>query len=343
MLKTGVIILAHGSRNEGEVSEILGEVSRTVKVWLSPEIEVMGAAMQFNHPDLEEAIELLVKQGVKRVVIMPYFLFQGIHPTRDIPNCIEVIRQTNPEVEFVLANTLGVDKHLANLVVKRIQEAAPELSLNHSFSLTHNAPQIIEEHSMAIIEDLLPPLDGSKEERQIIKRIVHAAGDPQIASIVRLHPNAVSAGIAAIRQGKPIFTDVRMVAVGINHHLARKFGCSIHCAFDEPDVMRQAPEKSTTRSAAAVRSLGMRLSGVIVAIGNAPTALLALLDLIDGRDVLPALVVGMPVGFVQARESKAELMKRDIPYITIEGTRGGSAAAVATINALLKLTRKVHE
>ena len=127
MAETGVIILAHGSRKKGEVSEILREVTRMVKAWLPPEIEVVGAAMQFNQPDLEEATELLVKQGVKRVVIMPYFLFQGIHPTRDIPSRIEVIRQTNPEVEFVLANTLGVDKHLANIVVKRIQEAAPEL------------------------------------------------------------------------------------------------------------------------------------------------------------------------------------------------------------------------
>jgi precorrin-8X/cobalt-precorrin-8 methylmutase len=134
-----------------------------------------------------------------------------------------------------------------------------------------------------------------------------------------------------------MFTDVRMVAVGINHRLAQKFGCSIHCAFDEPDVMRQAQDQGTTRSAAAIRSLGMRLNGAIIVIGNAPTALLALLELIDGGDILPALVVGMPVGFVQASESKAELMKRDIPYISIEGTRGGSAVAIATVNALLNL------
>jgi len=343
MAETGVIILAHGSRNESEVSEILREVSRTVKAWLPPEIKVVGAAMQFNHPDLEEAVELLVKQGVRRVVIMPYFLFQGIHSTRDIPSRIGVIRQTNPEVEFILANTLGVDEHLTNLVVKRIQEAAPELSPHHSFSVTHNAPQTIEPRSMAIIEDLLPPLDCSEEERQVIKRIVHATGDPQVASLVRLHTNAVSAGMAAIGEGKPIFTDVRMVAVGINHHLAQEFGLSIHCALDEPGMMKQAQEEGATRAAAAIRCLGTRLNGAIIAIGNAPTALLALLGLIDGGDVLPALVVGMPVGFVQARESKAELMKQDVPYITIEGTRGGSATAVATVNALLKLAREVHK
>jgi precorrin-8X/cobalt-precorrin-8 methylmutase len=343
MAETGVIILAHGSRNESDVSEILSEVSRVVKVWLPPDIEVVGAAMQFNHPDLEEATELLVKQGVKRVVIMPYFLFQGVHPTKDIPSRLEVIKQTNPGVELVLANTLGVDEHLTKLVVKRIQEVAPELSRHHSFSVTHNASQSIELRSMVIIEDLLPPLDCSEEERQVIKRIVHAVGDPQVASLVRFHPQAVSAGIAAIHQGKPIFTDIRMVLAGINHHLARRFGCSIHCAFDEPEVIRQVPDRSTTRSAAAIRSLGMRLHDAIVAIGNAPTALFTLLDLVGSRGVQPALVVGMPVGFVQAKESKAELMKQDIPCITIEGTRGGSAAAVATVNALLNLARKVHK
>jgi len=138
MAETGVIILAHGSRNESEVSGILSEVSRTVKIWLPPDIEVVGAAMEFNHPDLEEAIELLVKQGVKRVVIMPYFLFQGIHPTRDIPGRIEVIKQTNPGVELVLTNTLGVDERLTDLVVKRIQEAAPELSPHHRLLMAHS-------------------------------------------------------------------------------------------------------------------------------------------------------------------------------------------------------------
>ena len=343
MAETGVIILAHGSRNECGVSEILNAVSGAVKACLPPEIKVVWAAMQFNHPNLEEATGLLMKQGVKRVVIMPYFLFEGIHPTRDIPSSIRVIRQTNPGVEFILASTLGADGHLIDLIVRRIHEAAPELAPCHSLSVAHYAPQDIETRSMAIIEDLLPPLDCSEEERQVIKRIVHATGDPQVASRVRLHTNAVSAGIAAIGEGKTIFTDVRMVAVGINHHLAQEFGCSIRCALDEPNMIKQAQEEGITRAATAIHCLGTRLNGAIIAIGNAPTALLALLGLIDGGDVLPALVVGIPVGFVQARESKAELMKRDIPYITIEGTRGGSATAVATVNALLKLARKVHK
>ncbi|MBT9162412.1 MAG: precorrin-8X methylmutase [Dehalococcoidia bacterium] len=344
MAQTGVIILAHGSRSKQTINEILGifdAMVHRVRAILTPEVEVEWAALQFNHPNLEEAAESLIARGIEKVVILPYFLFPGRHVVEDIPSFVEELRQTYPEVQFLLANALGVEESLIDLVVKRIQEAAPELSPRHSFSVTYYAPQSIETHSMAIIEDLLPPLDCSEEECQVIKRIVHATGDPQIASLVRFHPDAVSAGIDAIGEGKSIFTDVRMVSVGINHSLAQEFGCSIHCALDEPGVTRQTQEESITRSAAAIRCLGSRLNGAIVAIGNAPTALLTLLDLIGDGGVMPALVVGMPVGFVQASESKSELMKQDIPYITIEGTRGGSAAAVATVNAVLKLAKSV--
>ncbi|MCL0058127.1 precorrin-8X methylmutase [Dehalococcoidia bacterium] len=342
MKKTGAIILAHGSRNGREVSEILGEISRKVKECLPSHMKLVWAAMQFNHPNLEEAINILVREGVERVVIMPYFLFEGIHVTKDIPDLVNDIKQTYPEVEFVLAKTLGVDEPLIDLVVRRIQEVAPELSPPHSFFMTDHVPHSIEVHSMTIVEDLLPPLECSKEELEVIKRIVHAAGDPQLACLVHFHPNAIFAGMAAIHEGRPIFTDVRMAAVGINRRLVQKFGCSINCALDILKPTEEARSRSTTRAASAIYHLGNRLHGSIVAIGNAPTALHALLDLIDSGAVLPSLVIGMPVGFVQAGESKAELMKRSIPYITIEGTRGGSAVAIATVNALLNLAQQVH-
>ena len=341
MKKTGAIILAHGSRNGREVSEILGEISRKVKECLPSHMKLVWAAMQFNHPNLKEAINILVREGVERVVIMPYFLFEGIHVTKDIPDLVNDIKQTYPEVEFVLAKTLGVAEPLINLVVSRIQEVAPELSPPPV--MTPHVPHGIEVQSMAIVEDLLPPLECSKEELEVIKRIVHAAGDPQLACLVQFHPNAIFTGMAAIHEGRPIFTDVRMVAVGINRRLAQKFGCSINCALDTLNLTEEPHPGSTTRAASAIYHLGNRLHGSIVAIGNAPTALLALLDLIDSGAVLPSLVIGMPVGFVQAGESKAELMKRSIPYITIEGTRGGSAVAIATVNALLNLAQQVHK
>lgn len=199
----------------------------------------------------------------------------------------------------------------------------------------------IEAQSLAIIDELLPPLSCSVSERQVIKRIVHATGDPQIAELIKFHPHAVATGVAAIRDGKPIFTDGRMTAAGINkRQIARKFSCSVYCALDEFAAL-QPTDINTTRSAAAISALGPRLKGALVAIGNAPTALLALLDLID-NGILPSIVVGMPVGFIQAEESKIELTKRSVPYITISGRRGGSPAAAAAINALLWLALDVQ-
>ena len=335
--KTAVIILAHGSYNEPETGELMGNVARGVKSGLTLGVEVEWAALQFNHPNLGEVVENLAKRGVKQVVIMPYFLFEGRHFTKDIPNLIEDIKRAHPDVEFILTDTLGMDGLLVDLVIKRIQEAVPELSHRYDASMVQHTPEHIESLSMQIIESLLPRLECSHEERCVVKRIVHAAGDPEIARLVRFHSRAIPCGIDAIRGGRPIFTDVKMVAIGINHQLAEEFGCSVSCALDEPGVIEEAQEEGITRSAAAVRHLGKELDDAIVAIGNAPTALSALVSLIDGGDVLPAVVVGMPVGFVGAKESKMELMKRDVPYITVEGNRGGSTLAVATINALLSL------
>ncbi|MFC2071371.1 precorrin-8X methylmutase [Chloroflexota bacterium] len=198
----------------------------------------------------------------------------------------------------------------------------------------------IETRSMAIIDRLLPVLDCSEKERQVVKRIVHATGDPEIASLIKFEPNAIGAGLAAIRDGRPIYTDVSMVKAGINKRLAGQFRCSVLCALTEFKQVKQVVYGNNTRSAAAFLNLDSKLSKALVVIGNAPTALLALVGLID-KGIIPSLVVGMPVGFVQAEESKVELSRRNIPYITIAGRRGGSPAAVATVNALLRLALEV--
>jgi precorrin-8X/cobalt-precorrin-8 methylmutase len=199
-------------------------------------------------------------------------------------------------------------------------------------------PEDIEKQSLAIIESLLPPLPYSKDEREVVKRMVHAAGDLDIAHLVRIHPQTISTALSAIHGGRPIFTDVEMVASGINRRLAQEFDCSIHCALNEPEVVARSRKDNITRAAAAICHLGTKLNGAIVTIGNAPTALFALLEVMD-NGILPALTLGMPVGFVGAEESKAELMKQSIPYITVEGTRGGSTLASAAMNALLKLAK----
>lgn len=197
----------------------------------------------------------------------------------------------------------------------------------------------IEARSYAISQELVPdhllPFDAAG--RAVVRRMIYSVGDPSIAPQIRIPDGAADVGVAALRQGCPIFTDVQMIAVGINANLARRVGSTVTCMLADSRVAERARLDGTTRSIAAVRLCAPQLDGAIVAIGNAPTALLALLDLIDAGTCRPALVVGVPVGFVNTAESKVELLQRAIPYITLLGYRGGSPVAVGAVNALLKL------
>ena len=199
-------------------------------------------------------------------------------------------------------------------------------------------PDDIDRESLKMVQADLPQgLLLEPAEHFVLCRIVRAEGDPAIAEMVRFTAGAVEKGIEALRAGVEIVTDVRMVEMGISKALLRRRGVSTRCLIDVPEVAARAQREGTTRSVAAVRELAPNLSGAVVAVGNAPTALLALLDLVDAGAVSPALVIGMPVGFVACPESKEELVRRDIPHITIVGRRGGSSAAAATVNALLEL------
>ena len=181
-------------------------------------------------------------------------------------------------------------------------------------------------------------LDGlTAEERYVVCRIVRAEGDPEIAKAVGFSPGAVDRGIAAINAKASVITDVRMVEVGISKSLLGKCGLTTRCQIDTPNTAERANSEGTTRSVAAIRELAPHLNGAIAVVGNAPTALLALLDLIKETPAAPALVIGMPVGFIACAESKVELAKAGVPYISIWERRGGSSAAAATVNALLGL------
>jgi precorrin-8X/cobalt-precorrin-8 methylmutase len=199
-------------------------------------------------------------------------------------------------------------------------------------------PKEIEDTSMEIIEKCLPMLKELPEgERQIIKRIVHTTGDPSIAELVKIHPEAVISGVRAFKAGRPVFTDVQMLRAGINPGLLEKFNVETICLIKDPEVAEEAKKTGKTRAMVAVSKAASMLDGGIIAIGNAPTALFELCEMIKKGDIKPALVVGTPVGFVGAKESKEVLMQTPVPYITVTGTRGGSTIAVAVLNALLKL------
>ena len=202
-------------------------------------------------------------------------------------------------------------------------------------------PDEIDRQSLNMVEASLPgSLRLSADEKFVVCRVVRAEGDPQISEAVRFSPGAVESGVKALQTGARILTDVRMVEVGISKALLARQGVATDCRIDTQDVAERASQEQTTRSVSAIRELAPLMEGSVVAIGNAPTALLALLDLVAEGSARPALVIGMPVGFVACAESKEELQRSDLPFITVQGRRGGSSAAAATVNALLILAAR---
>ena len=197
-------------------------------------------------------------------------------------------------------------------------------------------PMTIENRSMELIAPHLAELHLDERETKLYSRRIHASGDVGYAPITRVHPQAIDAAIAALKRGVDIYTDVEMVRTGINKKKLASFGGTVHCLVADPDVAARAKAEGITRSMVAMRTFGKDMDGSIVAIGNAPTALFEVLRLVREEGIRPACIVGIPVGFVGAAESKAELAANDIvPYITVEGSKGGSPIAAAAVNALM--------
>lgn len=199
-------------------------------------------------------------------------------------------------------------------------------------------PDEIYRRSFEIVEAEADLARFSQMDRQVAIRMIHACGQVEIAESLVFSTKASQSGIAALRAGKPVFCDSFMVGAGIiRKRLVRDN--EIICTLDERGVAEAATRAGTTRSAAAVDFWDERLDGAIAVIGNAPTALFRLLERLDAGGPKPALIVGLPVGFVGAAESKAELIanSRGVPHLTLAGRRGGSAMASAAVNALAGL------
>lgn len=199
-------------------------------------------------------------------------------------------------------------------------------------------PMAIENRSMEIIAPHLAGLDLDERAVKVYSRMIHAAGDVDYAPIIRVSSDAIEAGMAALKGGCDIFTDVEMVRTGINKKKLASFGGSVHCLIADPEVAAAAKEAGITRAMASMRRFGQKLNGSIVAIGNAPTALFEVLRMVKEEGLRPACIVGIPVGFVGAADSKQALAENGtIPYITVQGTKGGSPIAVAAVNAMMYL------
>ena len=199
-------------------------------------------------------------------------------------------------------------------------------------------PQEIEARSFAIIDAEIPeprPFSGGLWE--VARRCVHTLGDTEIIADLRLSRDGLAAGVAALRRGCTVYTDTRMAAAGLPLRRLTPLGVTVTPLMGLPGLEEISRRRGVTRSRAGIDMIADRLAGQIMVIGNAPTALLALLEALNQGAPAPALVVGMPVGFVNAAQSKELLRQSPWPHFTLLGRKGGFAVAAACVNALAEL------
>ena len=202
------------------------------------------------------------------------------------------------------------------------------------------AGQEIESESFRIIDEEMGEHCFPTGQWQILRRVIHTTGDFDFAQRIRFSPTALASGMEALRAGACIYADTRMIRAGLAPWRLEWFGNEVVTPVDCQESRELATRDGVTRTLAAFRNCGSGMDHSVVAIGNAPTALQETVRLISKEGVRPALVIGVPVGFVQAEESKEALWQlQDAPVITVLGRKGGSSIAVAILHALLELAK----
>ncbi len=202
--------------------------------------------------------------------------------------------------------------------------------------------QSIEDASMQVIESEIGIHSYNEKEWSIVRRVIHSTADFDFAreNKIIFHKNAIQSGLNALKSGCTIVVDVNGVEGLINKQYSKEYGNKIICKISDQDVAQQAQNENKTRSQMSMRMSSSKINGGLVVIGNAPTALLEVIQMVKENTVKPALIIGVPVGFISAVESKEELNKIDIPFITNKGRKGGSSSAAAIVNALYKLIQE---
>lgn len=200
----------------------------------------------------------------------------------------------------------------------------------------------IENSSFSIVDAEVGSHSFDAEQWEIARRVIHATADFEFKDLLQMSPDAVPAGVGALRRGCPVIVDVNMIAAGLSAERLATYGCRTHCFIADEDVVARAKSENSTRAIVSMRKAQQEglLDGAIVAIGNAPTALLELGRLVRCGACCPALAVGVPVGFVSAAESKDDCATLPCPWIVTRGRKGGSPIAVAILHALLLLSSR---
>ena len=199
------------------------------------------------------------------------------------------------------------------------------------------APAEIEARSMEIIQSELGERSFPPEVLPVVKRVIHTTADFDYADNLIFSPGAVERGVAALKAGCVIVTDTQMARSGVNKRVLEKFGGEALCFMSDPDVAAEARDRGVTRAAVSMERAAKLDRPLILALGNAPTALVRACELLEAGALKPELIIGVPVGFVNVVESKELLLTEDVPYIVARGRKGGSNVAAAICNAMLYL------
>lgn len=339
-----IILIGHGSpRPEANNLEEIAQMVHSIIHPQCRDLCVRVAYLQFGRPALREVIDESVNEGVKRLIIHPFFLFEGLHVKRDIPEIIERAMLNYPDVEFLYTEPLGFNEWTAKLIIERIRDVLPVKDFPYE---NLSSQERIEEASFKIISERLGISDTTQPEKEILMRVIHATADFEFKDTLLFHPDAVKRGIEAIRAGKDIITDVEMVRAGIIKRWLEPFGGKVICNINDSDVSRLSEHTGKTRAEIAIeKALRENTNVGIIAIGNAPTALLKVIEILKNSSFIeePFLVIGVPVGFVKALESKILLSMQSFPFITNLSRKGGSPVAVAIVNALLKIVKEERQ
>ncbi len=341
----GLVIIGHGSKlpHNRENLEKLADILRKRSKFANVEI----AFMVRNTPTIPDAIENMAKKGVSTIVLIPVFLSHGVHTVQEIPELIGIKKQeaqlTAKGIHLIYGEPLGSDERIAAIIEDKAAQALAKETLPshaaHEVRLPKAARKIYETSLSLIRPEIREVLETApKSHVPIIERVVHTTADPDFARLLVISDTAVAAGIAAIKAGAKIVTDVEMVKAGINENRLKKFGGKILNYVNDERAFKIANAESTTRAVAAMRlAINDDVNGAIVLIGNAPTAAFELAKTVQQNSAKPSLIVATPVGYVGATESKEAISKLPVPFIIVKGRKGGSTIAVAVFNALLSM------
>lgn len=332
----GVLLLGHGSAR-GEANQMVWDLVYKLRSDLGTE-HLEPAFLQLTQPDIETGLGRLIDAGCREIFVLSLFLVSGNHHTHDAGAEIRRILERYPGVEFDQSEPLLLNPGFYQLISGRVTEA---IDTGVSCSPTGTD---IERESFEIVETHLQGLELPEGEKQVVRRVVHATADPAFAQSLVFHPQAVTAALAALERGADILVDVNMVAAGIDRGRLQRLGGNVVCSVAHTQVAEKALELGITRSQAAMRQMLREHPGGVVVVGNAPTSLAEVVAEVASGRAAPAVVIGVPVGFVAAAETKERLVASGVPFITNRGARGGSPVAAAIVNSLLRLaeTEALH-